>query len=216
MPNVKNNVAAQETCRKLINAAGEVFAERGLHAATIKQITDRAGVNTAAINYHFSDKFELYAAVIRYALSITPVARSAGRSAGSPDDRLRAFIADVIDDLYDPSRPAWRSTLLAQEFSQPTAAIDAVMDELLRPQENFVATIVRDILGPGASEEQVLRATMSVASQCFFFVYQSTIIKRLHPQLLRDKHELLTHISEFCLAALHAMRRRLRPRQCRR
>ncbi|HEX2972701.1 MAG TPA: CerR family C-terminal domain-containing protein [Tepidisphaeraceae bacterium] len=213
MPNVKNNAAAQETCRKLIEAAGEVFAERGLHAATIKEITDRAGVNTAAINYHFSDKFELYAAVIRDALSRTPIAPSAEKLAGSPEDRLRAFITDVIDDLYDPSRPAWQATLLAHEFAQPTAALDAVVEELIRPRADYLNNIIRDILGPHASEEQIVTAGLSVSSPCFLYLYHREVIRRLHPHLLRDdnRDELATHITDFALAALHALRKQLKP-----
>ncbi|MGE5610866.1 MAG: CerR family C-terminal domain-containing protein [Bacillota bacterium] len=209
MPNVKNNAAAQETCRKLINAAGEVFAERGLHAATIKEITDRAGVNTAAINYHYRDKFELYAAVIRHALSATPVAPS-NRLAGSPEERLRAHIADLIADLHDPSRPAWYAIIVAHEFAQPTAALDAVMEELLRPRANVINDIIRGILGPDASEEDVVRGGMSVGAQCFLYVYQREIVRRLRPQLLHDDNieKLVTHITEFSLAGLRAMRKR--------
>jgi len=210
MPNVKNNAAAQETRRKLIDAAGAVFAERGLHAATTKEITKRAGVNGAAINYHFRDKFELYAAVIRHALSITPVAQSARVLTGRPEDRLRAHVEELIDDLYSPSRPAWRATLLAHEFVQPTAALDGVMEELIRPRANLVHDIVRGILGPKASEEQVLRAAMSIGAQCFMYLYQSEVVRRLHPQLVRDENpgKVVEHIVEFSLAALRGMRRR--------
>src|SRR5579871_3621280 len=65
MANVKNNSEKQETRRRLLEAAGEVFADRGFHAATIKEITDRAGASLASVNYHFTDKAELYAAVLR-------------------------------------------------------------------------------------------------------------------------------------------------------
>lgn len=213
MPNVKNNAAAQETCRKLIDAAGEVFAERGLHAATIKQITDRAGVNVAAINYHFRDKFELYAAVIRHALSLTPVAPSEETMAGTPEDRLRAHIANVIADLHAPTRPTWCATLLAHEFAQPTPALDGVIEELIRPRANHVNAIVRGILGPHASEEQVLRAALSIGAQCFLYIYQREIVRRLHPHLLRDDNPqaLIDHITKFSLAALHAMRKQSKP-----
>ncbi len=209
MPNMKNNAAAQETRRKLMDAGGEIFAERGLYAATIKQITDRAGVNVAAINYHFRDKFELYAAVVRYALSMTPTPLSApaGRS---PEERLRDDIAFMIADRYDPSRPAWRSTLLAHEFAQPTAALEAVMEELIRPRANFIEDIVRGILGPGASDDDVVRAALSIGGQCFFYLYHDEIIRRLHPGLIHENNseELVSHITEFSLAALHAMRKR--------
>ena len=213
MPNMKNNAAAQETRRKLINAAGEIFAELGLHAATIKQITDRAGVNIAAINYHFRDKFELYAAVVRYVLSFSPVVPPSEKLAGSPEDRLRAYINGVIEDAYDPSRPAWRATVLAHELAQPTAALDAVMDELIRPRADHLRDMVRDILGPNAPEEQVLRAAQSVASQCFFYLYNREAFRRLYPQQVRDNtsKSLAAHIAEFSLDALHAMRNRQDP-----
>jgi AcrR family transcriptional regulator len=209
MPNVKNNAAAQETRRKLINAAGELFAKCGLHAATIKQITDRAGVNVAAVNYHFRDKFELYTAVVRYALSLTPIAPSA-KMAGSPVQRLRAHIKDLIGELRASSRPVWCDTILVHEFAQPTAALDAVMEELIRPRVNLIDEIVRGILGPDASEEEVLRAALSIGSQCYLYVYQREIVRRLYPQILRDDNteKLGAHITEFSLAALRAMRRR--------
>ena len=173
MPNVKHNAAAQETCRKLIDAAGQVFADRGLHAATIKEITDRAGVNVAAVNYHFSDKFELYAAVIRHALTLTRVGPTSEQLRGTPEDRLRQVIRSYVEDLFDPSRPAWRGPLLAHEFAQPTAALDAVTEELLRPRSELIRGIVRDILGPGVSEKKVLATTYSVVGQVVFYLYHT-------------------------------------------
>lgn len=209
MPNVKNNAAAQETCRRLIYAAGEVFAEHGLHAATIKEITERAGVNIAAINYHFRDKFELYAAVVRQALSLTPVAPAGVHAGSPPEERLGALVRHMVEDLYDPARPVWCATLLAHEFAQPTAALDAVMEELVRPRADYLHDIVRQILGPEASEMQVLRASLSVASQSFVYLYNPQMIKRLHAPLLEaNREELVTHIMEFSMAGLHALRRK--------
>ena len=49
-----------DTRQRLIEAAGEVFAERGFRAATIRDIVERAGANIAAVNYHFGDKENLY------------------------------------------------------------------------------------------------------------------------------------------------------------
>ena len=57
---MKNDEARQ----KLIRAAGQVFAEVGYDAATVRQITDRAEVNVASINYHFGDKLHLYREVL--------------------------------------------------------------------------------------------------------------------------------------------------------
>lgn len=208
MSNVKNNAATQETCRKLIDAAGQVFAERGLHGATIKEITELAGTNLAAVNYHFRDKFELYAAVIRHALTFTSVLPSSGELAGSPNERLRLAIQYQIEDIFDPNRPAWRAPLLAHEFAQPTEALDAVMEELLRPRSDLIRGIVRDFLGPTASETQVMFATFSIGAQSVFYLFHVNLTRRLYPDLFGPEsvEEVAAHIAEFSLSALRGMR----------
>jgi TetR/AcrR family transcriptional regulator, regulator of cefoperazone and chloramphenicol sensitivity len=215
MPNVKNNATAQETRRKLIDAAGEVFAQRGLHAATIQQITHRAGVNIASINYHFRDKFELYAAVIRHALSSDTRCQAAENIDGTPEQRLRAHVAAMLHDLIASSQPAWHSTLISHELAQPTAALDAVMDEIIRPRSASLHNIVRDILGPDTPEDVLCRAGISVAAQCFMYVYSGEVIRRLHPGLIAPNNmdTLIDHITQFSLAALRGMRRQYKPRQ---
>jgi AcrR family transcriptional regulator len=144
MTNIKNNAATQETRRKLIEAAGEVFAAQGLHAATIKEITSRAGVNSAAINYHFRDKFELYAAVVRYALDdMRHEETSPEKSNETPEQRLRARIFEMFEQTGDQSRPSWCTTILAHEFAQPTAALDAVVEESTRMWSSWTTSFVR-------------------------------------------------------------------------
>ncbi len=58
--------AAQEETRwRLLQAAAEVFAEVGYHAATTRAICKRADVNLASIHYYYGDKAELYREVFR-------------------------------------------------------------------------------------------------------------------------------------------------------
>lgn len=209
MANVKDNAASQETRRKLINAAGEVFAERGFHAATLQEITDRAGVNKAAVNYHFRDKRELYAAVVRYCLSVNRPEPTEEELTGRPEDCLRVVVANAIRDILDPSQPPWRAAIIDHELSQPTTAMEAVVDELIAPRSRLQREVVRRILGPGASEENVARATISIAAQCLLYLHDSRIRARLHPVLARDDdpEEIARHITEFSLAALRTIRR---------
>lgn len=215
MPNIKNNASAQETRRKLIEAAGEIFAERGLHAATIKDITTRAGVNCAAINYHFSDKFELYAAVIREALQSCACALEQIADRSSAEDGLRAYITMQIDDMYTHSRPAWTTTLVAHELAQPTAALDAVLEDLIHPRVALMNAIIRGILGPGATEKEIIYAGMSVWGQCYLHVHHREVIFRIHPHIASNyvREEVIEHILSFSLNGLHGMRERIRQRE---
>ena len=68
----------QETRNRLLNAAGEVFAEKGFKSATVRAICDRAGANIAAVNYHFGDKEHLYSEVLRFAHAYGDEETSAG------------------------------------------------------------------------------------------------------------------------------------------
>ena len=205
MTNIKNNAATQETRRKLIEAAGEVFAAQGLHAATIKKITAKAGVNSAAINYHFRDKFELYAAVVRHALDdMCDHKRIFKELVGTPEQQLKELIFDMFEDTRGPS---WRTTILAHEFAQPTAALDAVVEELIRPHVQRMDNIIRQILGSTADEKQVLQAALSVVSQCVHYFYNRELIRRMHPQVF-DKctwQDMAEHIARFSIAGLHDM-----------
>ena len=215
MANVKDNAASQETRRKLIDAAGQVFAERGLHAATLQEITDRAGVNKAAVNYHFRDKMELYAAVVRHCLSFTLPGPAPQDLTGPPEACLRALIAHIIREILDPAKPSWRRAIIHHELAQPTAAFDAVVDELIAPRSRLQRDIVRRILGPRASEKKVARVTLSIVSQCLMYLHDWRIIGRLHPILADDARrpeEIARHIADFSLAALRPAPRR-RPRK---
>ncbi len=62
-----------ETQRKLVEAAEIEFAEMGYGGASIREITRRAGVNVAAVNYHFGSKEILFKEMVRY--RIEPINR---------------------------------------------------------------------------------------------------------------------------------------------
>lgn len=56
-------MAQKDTAKSILNAAEELFSERGFAETSLRNITTKAGVNLAAVNYHFGSKKELIQAV---------------------------------------------------------------------------------------------------------------------------------------------------------
>jgi AcrR family transcriptional regulator len=76
---------------RLLKAAGQIFAEKGFKAATIKEITESAGANIAAVNYYFSSKERLYIESVKHAHSgmVEGMRKAAWPLGTPPAEKLR-------------------------------------------------------------------------------------------------------------------------------
>lgn len=86
----------------LLDAAQELFAERGYDGASIRAITERADANLGAVTYHFGSKEALYHAVIES--KVEPLRRkvvTAADDEGAPMDRILAIVQILFDHYAD-------------------------------------------------------------------------------------------------------------------
>jgi len=217
----KHHSSSTETRELILNTAGRIFAENGFHATTVRQITRQAGVNLAAVNYHFHDKHELYVSVLKRAHQAAAKTAEA-EQARTPQQQLRTFIRTFLAYLLDPQRPQWQGSLIAREMAQPTPALDRLVSESIEPVKRRVAGIVREIVGPDVPETRVNLACCSIIGQCLHHVNCREMISRLFPKgsaVPRDVETLAEHIFKFSLAGLNAMKERkksgTRPRRSR-
>ena len=58
------DATSADTKTRILDAAEELFTEHGFEATSLRQLTSAAGVNLAAVNYHFGSKEELFQAVL--------------------------------------------------------------------------------------------------------------------------------------------------------
>lgn len=64
---MKNTVTNIDTKEQIINVAERLFAEKGFAGTSLRNVIREAGVNIAAVHYHFGSKEELFVAVVRRA-----------------------------------------------------------------------------------------------------------------------------------------------------
>ena len=204
---------AGPTRQQLLEAAGAVFAERSFRAATVRQICQRAGANVAAVNYYFGGKVGLYAEVLRYAHRCAEERYPAGTAPNkklAPERELELFVHSFLRRLFDEGSTGWLGKLMSREMVEPTAALDVVVEEQIRPSSRHFQGVLRRLLGPRATEEQVRLCEMSVVSQCLFYHHCRPVISRMFsgfdfsPEALR---RLAAHITRFSLAGLKGTKR---------
>jgi len=96
-------------------AACEVFAERGFHGASVRDIAQRAGVSMAALYHYYAGKQELLEAVLTEATeTYFRMCDEALKAAGSdPADRLAALVRATVSYLV--SHRLQSSLLLARK-----------------------------------------------------------------------------------------------------
>jgi AcrR family transcriptional regulator len=123
MASTQRGIHARE---RLLTAAIDVFAARGFRAGTVREITMRAGLNVAAVNYHFANKEALYQASLDRALAHASVGMDWVRPGLSTEALLRSIVTDLVEGSMGGRTPP-HIRLLAAELQQPTGALRAVL-----------------------------------------------------------------------------------------
>lgn len=205
-----------QTRRKLLEAAAEVFAARGYRAATTAEICRRAHANVAAVNYHFRTKEQLYIEAWRHAFERG--IRAYPPDGGLPDSapagaRLRGQIGALVRRVLDPA--SIDLDIAHHEMAEPTGLLAEVMRRSIEPLHQRFMAIVRELLGRGVTEQEVRLCTMSIDAQCFMpLVHErrqraARARRRAAAVLLpaSDATTLAEHICAFSLAGLRGRRR---------
>jgi TetR/AcrR family transcriptional regulator, regulator of cefoperazone and chloramphenicol sensitivity len=206
-------VAGSDTRRRLRKAAGVVFAEEGFRRATVREICRRAGANVAAVNYHFAGKEGLYRQVLEQgrdaAFQKYPLTLGA-EGVRCPEDRLRAFVRTFLFRIFDRGAPSRFFRLMAREFVEPTEVLDKVVTETVRPAFEYLASIVRPLLGPEADEKTVQFHCASIVGQCLYFHVSRHVLSRLFPWggfNPGDIEAIAEHVNRLSLRAMKAFRK---------
>jgi AcrR family transcriptional regulator len=191
---------------RLLEAAGEEFADKGFDSARIRTICERAGANIAAVNYHFGDKEQLYVQAVLDAHRCGSDSEAVqGDEPGEPDEQLRGFIHHFLCRVLAVDNPDdWRHRLMIREMLHPTTASDVLIREAIRPRFERLQGILRGFC-PDTDERKLQVLAFSVIGQCLHYKMARPITERLVGPLAMaalDLDYLTEHITSFCLAAL--------------
>jgi AcrR family transcriptional regulator len=202
------------TRARVLAAATRLFAERGFHGTTVRDIATTARANVASGHYHFGSKRDLYVEVLR--ATFADIRRLLERGGVQVDaatlDRLtRGELAALLEtrvrlmltNLLGPP-PSVHGMLMMREMLDPSDALPIVVSEFIAPMVDDAAQVVRR-LAPHLDEETATWSVASIMGQALFYRLTRPATLRMFglaeftPSYIA---RLATHIATFSLGGI--------------
>jgi AcrR family transcriptional regulator len=207
--------SSAETRQRIIKAAEKLFALRGVEAVSIREITQAAAVNLAAINYHFGTKSGLAAEVFKDC--ITPLnarrlelldraEKSAGRQRPELEAVIEAMIRPAVERGFDHQQDNETFLRLTGRcLSEPNAEIEQLIrahfEKLIR---RFEAAFLRSL--PGLDAEELFWRMKFIVGALHYSLLTCGKHKNLPLKMRRtlDAEGLIQRLVTFTAAGLRA------------
>ena len=200
------------TRHRLLEAAGEIFADRGFRDATVRGICEHARTNHAAVNYYFGGKEQLYWEVIEHVFQFDQAEPSFD---WQPETSSQHKLSDILRWLMlecspHGMRPPWHVRLMAREMAMPTKACAGVIESYVRTRFELLDSILTDLLPAETPREDRCLVTWLVLMQAEQSEMLRTFASLLEEgDVLADlgTRRLAEFITRFNLAALDEINR---------
>lgn len=179
------------TRQRLLEAGLQLFGKYGFDGVSTRELAKTAGVNLAAIPYHFGGKEGVYLAVVDHLASavekpvgamVTEIesALDHTRSRADIEDLLARLIGTLARILLGSEQQALRIRFMMREQLQPTAAFERLYARFIEHVHRCVTDLVARLLDSHPNEPlTILRAHALFGQILGFAVAQATIRRRM-------------------------------------
>jgi len=212
-----------ETRTRILDAAEELFMLHGFEGTSMRLLTSRAGVNLAAVNYHFGSKDALIEALFRRKLDPMNTARIAeldrleteakarspasGGRALEPEAIIRAFVGPSLRHMED-AKGGGRNfiRLLGRTYTEPTKPIRMLIGQLYAPTMQRYKAALERALPHMPGEELVWRMHFMFGTLAYTLAATDTVqlIAGCKPEDRYDARLLEDRLTAFLAAGLNA------------
>ena len=199
-----------ETRTRILDAAEELFMQHGFEATSMRLLTAKAGVNLAAVNYHFGSKDALIEALFRRRLDPMNAERLAALDRledFSAENIIRAFVRPslrLIEDAQGGGRNFIR--LLGRTYTEPAKPVRVLIGQMYAPtMERYKAALER-ALPQMPRDELVWRMHFMFGTLAYTLAATDTVqlIAGCKPEDRHDARLLEERLTAFLAAGLHA------------
>jgi AcrR family transcriptional regulator len=210
------DATSQDTKSRILDVAEQLFMEHGFEATSLRSLTSAAGVNLAAVNYHFGSKEELFQAVLTRRLDpmnqeridlLAKVEREASGRALSCEKILFAMLIPALRLARDERRGGKNFLrLLGRAYADPAPFIrhflSAQYAEMIgRYKEAFLRAL------PNLSRQELTWRLHFVMGALSYTLAGTDALKLFAHMTATDKDNdelLLQRLAPFLVAGLKA------------
>jgi len=199
------------TKERLLHEAEALFAQKGYHAVSVREITAAADCNLAAVNYHFGNKQNLYLEMFRSrwvprAIRLQEFFRKslADQGSHSPFAVVRALAQAFLEGPISDEERQRHYQLMTRELSQPTEAFDMVAENVMRPFFKELSDMFRPVFSEELGDEGLTLNLLSIFAIVLYFNFARAPVTRITGREYDPdfKARLVEHIIEFTLKGL--------------
>ncbi|UCE99738.1 MAG: TetR/AcrR family transcriptional regulator, partial [Planctomycetota bacterium] len=204
-------------CDRLLDAAEQLFAQKGFNGTSIRHITTKASTNIAAVNYHFGGKEKLYIEVFQRRMGEMRNIRTAriekvmAQTDPEPtlEKLLREFATAFIEPLIDNTGGSLFMKLMIHEMSDPHLPRRMFIDELAAPTLSALGKGIARVC-PGLEQDKIVFSIISIIGQLVHIIHLNKLfdlgdfVESPTPALA----EMVDHIVEFSAAGIRAAAKR--------
>jgi AcrR family transcriptional regulator len=205
--------AHEETRWRLLQAATEVFAEVGYHAATTREICRRAEVNLASIHYYYGDKAELYREVFRLPFLDECNVFAALDIAQIPlEQALYAFYQWFFPPVAE-EEPMLQlfMRLHAREEAEPSGVLGDAMLQAFRPNHVKMQSLLCREFGLKKPDVEVDRLTFSLLGLATVYFHNRAALEYFAAHLIdgkKSREMMAERLTGYAGALIEAERKR--------
>ena len=197
---------------RILQEAEALFAERGFYAVTIREITQAAHCNLAAVNYYFGNKQNLYMEVFRSLWKPRArriLARFESLLGSLGEVTLKGIVHAVAEafikgPLSDDERLR-HFQLMVREMARPTEAFEMVVGDVIGPFQRKLAELIRPFMAREMGQVALLLHAQSIISMVIHFNFARNPVIRITGMEYDDvfKDALVKHVVQFSLSGLN-------------
>ena len=170
---------------RILNAAEGLFAQQGFSGTSLREVTSRADVNIAAVNYHFGSKENLINEVFRRRMDemsgarISQLGQAVAEHPGAIEPILRAFVIPALAVSHDRGGGGAFIRVIARAYAEKNDGLRAFLSarygHVLRDFAKALATCL-----PGLSKEQLYWRLDFLSGALTYAMADFGAIKRPH------------------------------------